>query len=697
MTHTRRPAGDGGREALWLAVAVVLTTVIGALDALVGGSAIFIGALVVGPLLAAARTDALLTACVGAYAVVLALLVGFPNGMFGTEEHLLRCLPVAIGAIVGVWIGGLRRSAETATRELAASRDELEVILRGVADGITAEAPDGSLLYVNDSAVRTLGFDSAEELLATPTDQVLERFEVLDEHGEPFPLERLPGRLALAGHDAQALVRYRVRATGVERWTVVKARPVSRSGPPEMAINIMEDVTETRREEQSERLLAGISRLLGASLDHETLLRTLADAVVPDLADWCSVELLDERGVLRCAALAHTDPDRRRLARELRERHPPDPEVPGGIYAVVRTGEALLVPELPPGALRAAASDAEDALGLEEIDLRSAIIVPLTARGRTLGALALGRSGEGNPFDEGDLNLALDVAARAAFAVDNARLFRASAETARALQDSLLPPVLPEIPGIEVASRFRAAGEGNEVGGDFYDLFEVGDGAWVLVVGDVVGKGAEAAAVTALARYTMRAAAMAGGRPDHILAVLNEAILRQRTEAEFCTVCAGRLEPVQDGGMRLAVVSGGHPLPVLVPADGPARFVGRPGTLLGVMPEPVLTETAVDVVPGDTVIFYTDGVTEAGAPERVSTPEELLEVAVGTRGLDPAAVAERIERFALSAGPELRDDLAILVARVEPRAVATARGEEVSWPGEARRGRPRSPAARPGE
>src|SRR5829696_5470444 len=188
VTHTRRPAGEGGREALWLAVAVVLTTVI--------------GALVVGPLLAAARTDALLTACVGAYAVVLALLVGFPNGMFGTEEHLLRCLPVAIGAIVGVWIGGLRRSAETATRELAASRDELEVILRGVADGITAEAPDGSLLYVNDSAVRTLGFDSAEELLATPTDQVLERFEVLDEHGEPFAVERLPGRLALAGHDA---------------------------------------------------------------------------------------------------------------------------------------------------------------------------------------------------------------------------------------------------------------------------------------------------------------------------------------------------------------------------------------------------------------------------------------------------------------------------------------------------------------
>jgi serine phosphatase RsbU (regulator of sigma subunit) len=225
--------------------------------------------------------------------------------------------------------------------------------------------------------------------------------------------------------------------------------------------------------------------------------------------------------------------------------------------------------------------------------------------------------------------------------------------------------VLPAIPGLEVAARFRAAGTG-DVGGDFYDLFEVGDGGWALVVGDVCGKGPDAAAVTALARYTIRAGAMQRSYPSHILSLLNDALLRQRTGADFCTVALGRFD-IRPEGAILVLASGGHPLPLLLSADGEVKPIGRPGSLLGVLDEPDLRDEAVELDPGDSVVFYTDGVTEAGAPLRILEPDALEALVAAGHGLEPAALAARIERAAAEAtGGELRDDIAILVARVRP-------------------------------
>jgi serine phosphatase RsbU (regulator of sigma subunit) len=216
-----------------------------------------------------------------------------------------------------------------------------------------------------------------------------------------------------------------------------------------------------------------------------------------------------------------------------------------------------------------------------------------------------------------------------------------------------------------VASRFRAAGTG-DVGGDFYDLFEVGDGGWALVVGDVCGKGPDAAAVTALARYTIRAAAMQRSYPSHILSLLNDALLRQRTGADFCTVALGRFDVRPDGAI-LVLASGGHPLPLLLTADGDVRPVGRPGSLLGVLEEPDLRDAALELDPGDTVVFYTDGVTEAGAPRRIIDPAALESLVASCHGLEPTTLAARIEGAAVEAtSGELRDDIAILVARVRP-------------------------------
>jgi PAS domain S-box-containing protein len=525
---------------------------------------------------------------------------------------------VALAITAGLALVAVARwvSLRGATRELASARDELRVILEAVADGITAQDTSGRLVYANDAAVRAMGFDSAEELLGTPNHELLARFELLDVDGRPYDLDRLPGRRALAGDPATDTIRFRVRATGDERYVVVKARPVrAPGGQTAMAINVLEDVTDQKAVERAQRFLSEVSVALAQSLDYETTLQTVVRLAVPAVANRALID--------------HEVPV-------------DDVERANAVLAVLQSGE----PELRPGL----------------------IVAPLVARGRTLAALSLIRT-DARPYDASDLEVAVEVGRRAGLALDNARLFSDRAYTARALQHSLLPPVLPAIPGLEVASRFRAAGPG-VVGGDFYDLFEVGDGGWALVVGDVCGKGPDAAAVTALARYTIRAAAMQRTYPSHILALLNEAMLRQRTpRADFCTVALGRFD-VRGDRTVLVLASAGHPLPLLLTADGDVRTIGRPGALLGVLEDPDLRDEALELQPDDVVVFYTDGVTEAGAPHRVLDPDALRELVASARDLGPSELAARIEAEAVSAADgELRDDIAILVARVRPAEV----------------------------
>ncbi len=230
------------------------------------------------------------------------------------------------------------------------------------------------------------------------------------------------------------------------------------------------------------------------------------------------------------------------MAEELSSRYPPDPRSQTGVPAVLRSGSSELYPEIPDELLRSATQDEDQYRLIQQIGMRSAMIVPLVTRGQSVGALTFVSGPSGRRFDEQDLKLAEELARRCATAIDNARLFTERAYIARTLQRSLLPAELPEIPGIEAAARFRPIGEGNEVGGDFYDLFESGDRGWTVVMGDVCGKGPDAAAVTALARYTLRAAAMRERLPSRSLRLLNEALLRQRDDRRFCTVAYAYLE-----------------------------------------------------------------------------------------------------------------------------------------------------------
>jgi len=237
---------------------------------------------------------------------------------------------------------------------------------------------------------------------------------------------------------------------------------------------------------------------------------------------------------------------------------------------------------------------------------------------------------------------------------------------ARTLQQTLIPPLVPDVPGLEIGAEYRPAGDGSEVGGDFYDIFQAGDDDWVIVIGDVCGKGAEAAVVTALARYTLRAAAVQNPSPARALRLLNDALRRADVD-RFCTAAVLRLRRV-NAHWQVSSCAAGHPLPLLV-SDGQVTEVGHSGSLVGVMDEVELEETTLSLDAGDALVVYTDGVTEARAPDDAFYGDgrlrDTLAVARGTA----ADIAEALRADVLAFQHDVaRDDIAIVVARV-PNAV----------------------------
>ena len=428
-----------------------------------------------------------------------------------------------------------------------------------------------------------------------------------------------------------------------------------------------EQAARAQAERARERLafLAEASEVIGASLDYGETLTKVARLVVPRLADWCSVYILGQNGDIQPLVVAHADPAKVEWARSLIERYPTDPRSPTGVPNVIRTGQPELYPEIPEELLQQTARDEEHLRLLREVQLRSVMIVPLVGHGKPLGAITFVATDSGIRYGAEDLELAQELARRAASAIENARLYQERSHVARVLQSSLLPPSLPTIPRVDVAAVYRPAGEGTEIGGDFYDLFQCSEDTWAVVVGDVCGKGAEAAAVIGLARFTVRAVAMQENRPSSILGRLNDALLQQqREDARYCTVEYLRLHPTPDGA-RVTVSCGGHPLPLVLRADGTVHEVGRPGTLLGVFADPELHDATVDLGRGDAMLLYTDGVTEEQVGDEFFGEERLAAVLRAGAGGTARDIAERIQTAVVEFSPEPpRDDMAVLVIRI---------------------------------
>ena len=316
-----------------------------------------------------------------------------------------------------------RRNVEVALRS---SRDQLSVILQGAADGITAQAPDGRLIYANDAAARLVGYESSQALLAARPAELALRVRMYDEKGRLLPFDQLPGRRALqTGANAAATIRYRLDDRGEERWSYVRAAPIfDADGSVEMVVNLFHDVTELKRAELSQRLLADAGDVLAASLDSNERMTGLARLPVPLLADWCIVHLVED-GRPRQVAAVHGNPGRVAQAEAFRQQSETAWLSALGVAQALRRGASEYYPDLKLADARAE-SWAEDGWQfIKALGFRSLITVPLLAHERVLGAITIIWAETDCHYGLADVALAESLAQRVALAVENARLFEA--------------------------------------------------------------------------------------------------------------------------------------------------------------------------------------------------------------------------------------------------------------------------------
>ncbi len=345
--------------------------------------------------------------------------------------------------------------------------------------------------------------------------------------------------------------------------------------------------------------------------------------------------------------------------------YPVAPDEALGVAEVIRSGRPQVYEHITPGLLAEYARDSEHLAMLQEVGATAVIIVPLAAPTGPVGAITLVSADSSRRLSSADLELAVRLGRRAGTAVESARLYTERARIADTLQQALLPETLPAIPGVQISALYRPSGELNEVGGDFYDVFPVGEGRWMLVIGDVCGKGPRAAGVTALARHTLRTAAILGATPAGMLDTLHEALRRQPAGADLCTVCLVTLECFT-GRADVTVTLAGHPHPLIVGAAGEVRTIGVAGTLLGVLDPISNSEIGGELHPGQTLLLYTDGLLEASRSAEAPELDWVLELGADARTMSLDRLLERIqERAVADAGGRLRDDIAMLALRLE--------------------------------
>jgi PAS domain S-box-containing protein len=545
--------------------------------------------------------------------------------------------------------------------DLESVERRMDTVMSILDEAVVIHGADGELLFANPAAARTLGFATAEEAVATPTAQIRDRYVVRDESGGLVEPEWFVGRRALGGEEADSrILRATDRVTGEERWTRTKARAIA--GPDGRilySVTAIEDVTDVKRAELSQRLLAQFGQLISASDDYLDMLAQIPRLLVGEFADWCSVNVHRDGGLVEQVAVSHNDPEQLARARQMRERYPVRIDDPAGIGAVMRTGEARLFADADEFIREVAADDSHEE-EMRSSSPRSVIIAPMPASGGPAGALAFVNRDGSRVFDSDDLELAVELANRAGIAIEGARLADERARVAEALQRELLPPSLPTMAGWEVATMYEPAGVVNEVGGDFYEVFPI-QGGWAVVLGDVSGRGAAAASLTAEARHTIRTAGTLAGDPRAGLRMLDRN-LRGRDDAALCSVVVAA---IPDGGPELAeaqIYLAGHPHPVLM-RDGSAEEVGAPGPLLGVVEDPDWRPVTVAMRPGDQLVLYTDGVIEArrAGGERFGS-QRLRDRLAGCES--PESAVGRV-RAALQAfrGASGQDDAAVVAIR----------------------------------
>ncbi len=585
------------------------------------------------------------------------------------DEDFLQ-MTAALGVQFGVFI-----KRERNNREIAFQSTILDYQAEAALDGIGVLGPDYQIVYWNQRLLDM--FSLKEDEVETGNGMTLIA-RMIEQTADPADWNTMAETVL---DDWEAEARFEATMSDgriIEAWTAPVRSP---EGALYGRVLYCRDITERKRTEEHHRrneewlaFLTEASSLLSESLDYRATLRRFAELAVPALGDWCVIHVAESDGTIVPIALAHPDEAEQSEVMRLFEKYQTDSNSPTGVPAVIRTQEAELYEEITDEQLARTAQDDEHLALLQRLGLKSAMFVPIVCRGRALGSMTLVSTDSRRRYTKEDLKRAQELAARAGFPIDNARLYEKSALVARTLQNSLLPPDLPRIPGAELTARYIPAGEGLDVGGDFYDVFQTGKRSWGIVVGDVTGKGVEAAAITAFTRHTIRTAAMTTDRPSEILNILNRALLEDQKIERFCTAQYARVE-TRFARMRVTLSGAGHPLPYIVRSNGAVEQVQCKGTLLGFSGDISFEDITVELDFGDKLFLYTDGVVDIRQKNRsleVPTLRELLDQC-GKRGTE--ASAELIVRTVIDLQDgKPRDDIALValgvrasIFRVPPR------------------------------
>jgi PAS domain-containing protein/GAF domain-containing protein len=528
------------------------------------------------------------------------------------------------------------------------AQEQIVAALDALTEGVLHVDRDLQILYVNREATRLVRMDRSE----------LVGKVVWDAFGiSPESKWRDHFRRAVTSPEPIEFIEHH---RPLDTWFEVRAFPNS-EGVAMFFRDVTDRMAAMRLAEQSRarlQFLAEASAVLDASLDYATTLSRVARLLVPLIGDLSVIDMV-ESGELRRLAVVAADPGLEAALIDLRKRWPLRLGADHPVARVIASGRAELI--TPPSA---DTLDPEEHAAVGALGVTSSAVVPLIARGRVLGCISVASVHPGRTFGPAELDLLTDLGRRAGTAIDNARLYREQAEVARRLQADLLPADLPAVTGLDVGARYVAAGAA-QVGGDFYDLFPLPgqEPRWMFAIGDVSGRGLDAASTTGLVRHTIRAVAGLLPGPGEVIAAVNRRLVAEPTVERFCTLLVGTVTAAREPTVTLAL--GGHPLPLIAGPAGARVVAGGLGPFVGAFEGFDWPETVIRLEPGESLVCVTDGVLERRHGSRFLGQDGLLGMVAGLACLTADEIAERIQDAVVAFGPEApTDDMAVLVLRV---------------------------------
>jgi PAS domain S-box-containing protein len=602
---------------------------------------------------------------IGASENVLAV-AEFHTTSFEAQSEELLALLAGFADQLGTFIA--RRRAEAKSAEAERFRQHLAEVVRGTQDAVLSKDLDGIVTTWNPAAARLYGYTPEEAIgrhisFLVPGDHKDEEKVILDR--------------VKRGERLDTYETERIRKDGTRISVSLTVSPIRSPMRGLIGASVVaRDITAEVRRRRAQEFLVAASRLLDSSLDPTETARTIVSTAVPELAELCLIDFQRPDGWYGDSVVAGVDPEMAARLERIRREKPLDPGGEHPVAQVLRLNQPMIWRDLKaPEVVDKVSQSAEHLQLMNEAGYNSAAVVPLLARGRTIGALSFLHAHGDMRYDQGDLEFLSELGERAALALDNARLYRERDRVAKNLQRGLRPPRPAPVPGLDISVIFEAAGEGIEVGGDLYDVMPTEDGCWILV-GDVAGKGSTAAGVSVAVRHSVRGLTREIAEPDEVLRRVNDLLLTGESLNDFATAMLARLRR-EEGGWHLVLASAGHPPAALAGEAGPQLLGG--GSVLGAWREANVQRHERALGAGETLALCTDGWLEAGPVAAHQGPEAFAEMTQALSGLELAELTERLRADAVGrSSGSMRDDLVVLAVRAEATSDVTEAPRELA-------------------